>query len=90
MGLDSLFCMGWCDLEKFVADGFDGAGFEGIAAGVMFLEGEWLALDGGDATVAGVFAGEEKWRGIATEVAVDAGVFAEIFAGFLLCPVRWC
>ena len=81
-------CFAWRLLKKFVPDGFDGAGFQGVAAGVVFLESEWLAGDGGDATGAGIFTGEEKRRGVATEVAINAGVFDEVFAGFLFCAVR--
>ena len=78
------------NLEKFVANRFHRTRLERIAAGAVFLKREWLAGDSSDATVAGVFAREEKWRGVATKIAIDAGILDEIFAGFLLGPVRWC
>ena len=68
-------------LEKFVADRLDRAGFERVAAGVMFLQGERLTLDLGDAGVADRTAGEKQRRGLPAKIAIDAGVLDEVFAG---------
>ena len=68
-------------LEKFVADRLHRAGFERVAAGVMFLQGEWLTLNLGDTGVADRSAGKELRRGLPAEIAIDARILDEIFAG---------
>ena len=68
-------------LEQLVTDRFDRAGLEGVSAGVMFLQGERLALDFGDAGVSNRAAGEELRSGLAAKIAINAGVLDEVFAG---------
>ena len=68
-------------LKEFVADGFDWTGFERIFAGVVFLQGEGLALNFSDAGVADGGAREKERRGLAAEVTINAGVLNEEFTG---------